>query len=102
MNHQTRFLAQVPRWALFDWRRAYLVPPVLEGTVRELVEIPPDDRFNRLVGDYVHALVNEGKEPPSAIATAIYNLGDDMLAGRQPTIRTGDYIALQNFLRQRK
>jgi hypothetical protein len=40
--------------------------------------------------------------PPTEIAPAIINLVDDYKAGRDMTLRTGDYISLQNYLRKAK
>ena len=38
--------------------------------------------------------------PPEAIAPAVMNVADDVLAGRDVQLRAGDYIALQNFIRK--
>jgi hypothetical protein len=40
--------------------------------------------------------------PPEAIAPAILNMADDVMAGRQVSLRAGDYIAIQNFARSSK
>lgn len=49
---------------------------------------------------HVNAYLNEGTMPPAAIAPAILNMADDVMAGRQVAVRAGDYIAIQNFVRQ--
>jgi hypothetical protein len=37
--------------------------------------------------------------PPAEIATAIINVADDYLNGTDVVMKSGDYIAVQNFLR---
>ena len=53
----------------------------------------------------VHGLVieytNTGKVP-EAVAGAVMNIADDMLAGRDVVIRAGDYIALMTHAREQK
>jgi hypothetical protein len=41
-----------------------------------------------------------GKAPPKEIAAAIMNITDDLLSGREPVLRAGDYIQLQNYMRK--
>jgi hypothetical protein len=53
------------------------------------------------VNDHVGAYLNKGVMPPEAIASAVINIADDFLAGREPVLRAGDYIAFQNFARNR-
>ena len=60
----------------------------------------PDEKFQNLVAEYVGAAL-AGKDLPEAIAPTILNLTNDFLSGRDMTIRTGDYIALQDFARSR-
>jgi hypothetical protein len=43
--------------------------------------------------------VKEGKAPPNAIETPVLIAADDYLAGRDITLRAGDYIAVQSFVR---
>jgi len=89
-----------PRWVLdWWWKFAYLLPPP-GGWSRELINIRPDEKFNAVVSEHLYALVDQGKEPPAAIAPTILNLADDLMAGRDLTIKTGDYIAIQTFMRQ--
>lgn len=64
------------------------------------IEISPDERFFEVLGAHVEAYVSEGQMPPEAIATAVMNVGDDYLAGREIILRAGDYIAVQNFVRE--
>jgi hypothetical protein len=68
----------------------------------ELVKVGPTEKFQQMVREQVLAYVHEGKEPPAEIAGAVMNLGDDLMAGRDPVIRAGDYIALMNYGRTNK
>lgn len=88
----------IPEWAFKHWWHiAYLIPPQ-GGWFREQLEMVPTDAFHKEVNRLLRAVL-AGKEVPEAIAPTIFNLADDLLAGRDLTIRTGDYIAIQNHLR---
>lgn len=87
----------VPAWVL---RRKteimYLVlGPDGLAKYKKFVETELSDQLLHEVNTHVNAYMSEGVMPPQEIASPILNLADDMLAGRTPTIRTGDYIALQ-------
>jgi hypothetical protein len=68
----------------------------------ELAKVRPTERFFEMVREQVVAHVIEGKSPPTAIATAIMNISDDVMAGRDAIIRAGDYIALMDYARAQK
>jgi hypothetical protein len=68
----------------------------------EVMQVQPTEKFFEMVRQQAIALALEGKEPPEPIAAAIMNIADDLLAGRDVTIRAGDYIALMNFARKEK
>jgi len=102
----TRKVAHI-KWidaeSIFDRRIRiyYLIPPDgLKGHLRDLIEVRPEPRFFEELSRHVKALVDEGKAPPEAIASAILNVADDVLAGRDVELKTGDYIALQGFFRK--
>lgn len=98
-----KFLVRVPEWAIPGWWLvAYKIPPPLSQELAELIQIRPDERFEKVVTGYLRACVEEGVMPPDDIAPAILNLANDFVDGRELTIRTGDYIAIQNHLRRRK
>jgi len=61
--------------------------------------VNPSEDFFKYVTDQVTAYVVDGVMPPKEIAGAILNLGDDILSGKTPSIRAGDYIAIQSHLR---
>lgn len=90
----------VPFW----WRVAYLIPDIFrqhveleEGFVKVIGG--KDVAFNRFVQGHISAYIEKGTMPPEAITGPILNMAEDVMAGREPTIRAGDYIALQNFRR---
>ncbi|MFC1896279.1 hypothetical protein ACFL0Q_06415 [Thermodesulfobacteriota bacterium] len=64
---------------------------------RELIEVRPTEKFFDMVHKQVMRHVIDGKEPPMQIHSAIMNIADDMMAGREVTLRAGDYIALMNY-----
>src|SRR4030042_887791 len=83
-----------------DWVK-YLV--VLEFNRKlfkeDLYEAITTDKFNNFVHEHVNAYIQEKKMPPKEIANAIMNISDDIISGREPVIRAGDYLQLQTFLR---
>ncbi len=97
------FGSNVPWW----WRFAYLIPDVFrhhpelqDGFVKALEG--QDKALNTVIESHVRAYIEKGTMPPEGIAAPILNIAEDVAAGRQVTIRAGDYIALQNFARARK
>ncbi len=88
----------VPWW----WKVAYLI--VNDG-IQDIVaklKNPIDEKFNQFVTKQLQAYINDNKMPPAEIAPAIMNLADDFAAGREMTIRAGDYIAIQGYMRKGK
>lgn len=83
-----------------DWVK-YLVVVDWHSRVfkEELFEAITTEEFNKFVFEHVNAYIHEKKAPPKAIANAIMNITDDILSNRDPVIRAGDYIQLQNFMR---
>ena len=65
-----------------------------------MIDARPDARFFEELNQHVEAYLDEGKAPPDAIASAVMNVADDVLAGRDVQLKAGDYIALQNFMRK--
>ena len=93
-----------PPW----WRVAYLIIPdwdrfdqgLLEGF--DKIAKGQDTAFNTLVETHLSAYLEKGTMPPAAISGAIMNIAEDVVAGRTPTLRAGDYIALQTYRRTAK
>jgi hypothetical protein len=86
------------------WRFAYLLPdPFLRDSgIQENyanVALGKDKSFNNAVETHVAAYLEKGTMPPSAIVGPILNIAEDIAAGREVTLRAGDYIALQTFVR---
>ena len=69
---------------------------------RDVMKIRPTEKFLDIVHKQVMNHVIDGEEPPMEIQTAIMNIADDMMAGREVALRAGDYIALMNFARENK
>ena len=92
--------ANVPWW----WRVAYLVPdPFLRDAAAQenfaTFALGKDKSFNSAVETHVSAYLEKGTMPPAAIVGPILNIAEDITAGRQVTLRAGDYIALHTFVR---
>ncbi|MCE8425423.1 MAG: hypothetical protein J5U17_06555 [Candidatus Methanoperedens sp.] len=68
----------------------------------DVMQMAPEKKFYEFVAKHVNAYLQEGMMPPTEIAPAIINLVDDYKAGRSMTLRAGDYISLQNYLRKGK
>lgn len=86
-------------WIWEGWRKvAYLIIGP-GGPFADIAKVRPDERFNKFVTEQVRAYVEKGELPHKDIAPAVLNLADDFLAGREMTMRAGDYIALQTHLR---
>ena len=69
---------------------------------KDLVIERPTDKFDQMLREVVMTHVIDGKEPPTPIRTAVMNVADDMMAGREVTLRAGDYIALMEYARENK
>ena len=87
------------------WKVAYLIIPWLDkfdqSAIAGLEQIArgKDRVFNSIIEKHVSAYLENGTRPPEAIAGPILNIAEDVSAGRVPTLRAGDYIALQTFRR---
>jgi hypothetical protein len=79
----------------------YLYPPSFD--LRDMKDLLASGRMNpvsSVIEEYTKAYMVEGKEPPMAIAGAIKNFADDIACGREVVVRAGDYIAINNYLRE--
>ena len=59
-----------------------------------------DERFQHFVQQSVLDFV-AGEVIPEAIKTAVCNVADDVMAGREPVLRAGDYIALMGYAKEK-
>jgi len=98
----------VAAWVRSDWiwdRRTWIMYVTLNDVTKEwaeLARIPPDKGFFKVVSQHVSAYVGKGVMPPDDIASAILNVADDLMSGREATLRAGDYITIQNHIRMKK
>jgi hypothetical protein len=73
-----------------------------EGKIADtLLHVITGEKFNNFMHEQLTNYIYEKKTPPAEIAAAVMNVADDILSGRDPVIRAGDYIQLQNFMRQK-
>lgn len=107
MDHQYNFKVLrlgMPGGLISRWRKVAGLMAGPDGWLRrdfaKLVPIRPDERFDRFVKQQIAAYVERGELPAEDVAPGILNLAGDVMAGREPTIQAGDYIAIQNHLRQ--
>jgi hypothetical protein len=66
---------------------------------RDVIDLGITEQLATMLSKYTYAHINDGETPPREIAPAILNIADDVLAGRAPTLRAGDYISLQQYIR---
>jgi hypothetical protein len=73
---------------------------IVNDKLGRTLEINPSEQFEAATARHMRAYIQDGTMPPADIAPAIMNMADDFMAGRQVTIRSGDYLAIQNHLRK--
>lgn len=83
------------------WLYYLIIPELAASYWAEQIEVRPDERFFQVLAEHVDAYVHEGKIPPKMIASAVMNVADDFMADRDIVLRAGDYIAVQNFMREK-
>jgi hypothetical protein len=81
------------------WVYYLIIVDKLAHQFDQVLQARPDERFYQTFSQHVEAYVKEGKAPPKAIETPVLNAADDYMAGRDITLRAGDYIAVQSFIR---
>ncbi|MCL2477449.1 hypothetical protein [Candidatus Bathycorpusculum sp.] len=64
------------------------------------VDVATSVRFNAFVQEQVSAYMTGKTAPPAEIEGPILNIADDLLAGKEITLRTGDYIVLQTYMQK--
>lgn len=84
------------------WVMYKTIPEWMIKNKGEKIFAAPSKEFFSFVTDQVNAYVHDQKEPPAEIAPAIMNIADDHMDGREPVIRAGDYISIQNYMRAKK
>lgn len=92
----------VKQQAILDrrvWVYYLIINEGLGEKLGKTLEAHPEERFFQSLSKHVEAYVRQGTMPPKEIETAVFNAADDFMAGRDVTLRAGDYIALQNYAR---
>ena len=84
-----------------DWVKYLVLVNWHAEKLGNVIEKIPDAAFNKFLETQVKTYLG-GKQPPAAIQSAVMNIADDYLAGREFTVKAGDYIALQNNFRSAK
>jgi hypothetical protein len=80
----------------------YLVYPDWERfKYREDLLKVKSEAFQHFVHESVQSYI-QGEKLDAEIQTSIMNIADDMLAGRELTMRAGDYIALMGYAKKNK
>jgi hypothetical protein len=84
-----------------DWVK-YRVYPDWHARVMDdsILKTNPGAEFNKLVDTHVNAYLFNKVMPPAQIATAIMNIADDHMNGREIIIKSGDYFALQTYAKE--
>lgn len=93
-------------WDRIHWV-TYRVPNNLteilkKGVADAPVRVKLTKQFTDVTWKHTAALVMEGTPPPAEIAGAIYNIADDISCGREVSLKAGDYIAIQSFIKAKK
>jgi len=102
MAHQWWRPVFIQREIILDrrvWVYYLIIVDKLRHQFDKLLEARPDENFFTTFSKHVEAYAKEGQAPPKAIETAVMNAADDYMAGRDITLRAGDYISVQNFIR---
>jgi hypothetical protein len=90
----------LPEWVFHRWILvAYLYPPPI-ADFSKYVELALDSKVVNMLYTHVKAYIEKGVAPPAAISSVVLNVADDLANHKPPTLRTGDYIALQMFARK--
>ena len=96
-------LTRIPEWILKRWIQvAYLVLNGPVVAITDVMQIKPDSAFFNVIAEHMTAYLKKEQMPPAEIESAILNLADDHMSGRPMTLRAGDYIAIQTFMRKSK
>jgi hypothetical protein len=77
-----------------DWVRYLVLVNWHAKQLENVLTSAADATFLKFVDKHVQAYL-DGTAPPESIQTAVMNIADDLSAGREMTLRSGDYVALQ-------
>jgi len=100
MSNISNIRVAVQEWILRRWIIvAYLYPPPI-GEFSRYAEVELDAKAVNVLHTHVKAYIEKGIVPPAQIRSVVMNIADDLANNRTPTLRTGDYIDLQSFIRK--
>ena len=103
MEKQFEAKLTIPEWIVERWCVAcYLVINWKIADLIRQIEFKPDKNFYQLTAKYLYDYAHKDKMPPEDIAPTILNLAEDYISGNPVKFRTGDYIAMQNHVRNLK
>jgi hypothetical protein len=77
------------------WRMYKTVPVFAAKEYEDILIKEVDKKFTAWVAGEVNAFITSDKKVAADIRIPIMNIADDVLSGRAPTVKAGDYIALQ-------
>jgi hypothetical protein len=95
----TRVWVEIPKIPKKDWVKYLVLIDWHHDKLGDIVKGQPSEKFNEFVMATLQAYLDQSKMPSAAIMPAIMNLAEDQLAGREMTLRAGDYVALQQEFR---
>jgi hypothetical protein len=78
-----------------DWVKYLVLVNWHARKLGDIFEAAADAKFTAFVEDQVQRYMS-GKKPHAAIESAVMNIADDYVCGRNVTLKAGDYIALRN------
>jgi hypothetical protein len=95
---EAAFLAKAETWC----KASYLV---INSNIGELVKLTDRElpaKTTKVLAKEVYAYLYEDRMPKGEIASVVLNVAEDLVAGKTPELRAGDYITLQNHMRSMK
>lgn len=95
---EAAFTAKAEFWC----KASYLVINTNIGELVTLTERELPANATKVLAKEVYAYLYEDKMPTGDIASVVLNVAEDLVAGKNPELRAGDYIALQNHMRGTK
>lgn len=92
---------RLPEWIVKRW--CIVCYLIINWRIKDLVEqiqFEPGEGFHKVVAEHLYEYVYNDVMPPDAIAPAIMNVAEDFISGNPVQFRAGDYIMVQNYVRE--
>jgi hypothetical protein len=83
------------------WRMYKTVPVFAAKEYEDILVKDPDTKFIDWVAGEVNAFMSGEAKVAADIRAPVMNIADDVLNGRAPVIKAGDYIALQTHYQKK-